>query len=42
MGLGEALATAAQVNAFARGTEDCRAGIAAFLSKAPPPWRAAD
>ncbi len=40
MGLGEALAYAAQMNAFARSTDDCQAGIAAFLDKTDPPWRA--
>ena len=39
MGLQEALAYAAQLNAFARGTDDCRAGVAAFLEKTDPPWR---
>ena len=39
MGFQEALAYAIQVNAFARGTEDCRAGIDAFLNKTSPPWR---
>ena len=40
MGLREALAYATQMNAFARGTPDCQAGIAAFLGKTDPPWRA--
>ena len=39
MGLGEALALATQLNAFARSTPDCQAGIAAFLDKTPPPWK---
>lgn len=39
MGLTEALSYATQVNAFARGTADCQAGIAAFLGKTDPPWR---
>lgn len=39
MGFQEALAYAAQVNAFARGTEDCRAGIDAFLNKTEAPWK---
>lgn len=39
MGLQEALSYAAQLNAFARGTSDCQAGIAAFLEKKDPPWR---
>lgn len=38
MGLQEALAYATQMNAFARGTSDCQAGIAAFLNKTDPPW----
>lgn len=39
MGLGDALAYAAQMNAFARSTDDCRAGVAAFLNKTVPPWK---
>lgn len=39
MGLSEALAYAVQANAFARGTDDCQAGIAAFLGKTDPPWK---
>lgn len=39
MGLKEALSYATQLNAFARGTEDCRAGIEAFLNKTDPPWK---
>jgi methylglutaconyl-CoA hydratase len=39
MGLQEALSYATQMNAFARGTEDCQAGIAAFLDKTDPPWK---
>ena len=39
MGFGEALHYAAQMNALARGTVDCRDGIAAFLQKTPPPWK---
>lgn len=38
MGLQEALSYATQMNAFARGTADCQAGIAAFLGKTDPPW----
>lgn len=38
MGLSEALDYAVQMNAFARGTEECRAGIAAFLNEEEPPW----
>lgn len=38
--LGEALTLAAEVNAAARATEDCKRGIAAFLeTKKPPKWR---
>lgn len=40
MGLAEALAAAVETNAFARGTDDCRAGIAAFLARTLPPWKA--
>lgn len=39
MGLAEALSHAVQLNAFARGTSDCKAGIAAFLNRSDPPWR---
>lgn len=39
MGLEEALDYAVQVNAFARGTEDCQAGIDAFLEDEDPPWK---
>ena len=39
MGLNEALQHAIQTNAFARGTEDCKAGVSAFLEKRDPPWR---
>lgn len=38
-GLDEGLRTAAQANAFARGTDDCQAGIRAFLNKEAPPWK---
>jgi methylglutaconyl-CoA hydratase len=38
--LGEALALAAEANAEARATEDCKRGIATFLeTKKPPKWR---
>jgi methylglutaconyl-CoA hydratase len=38
--LGEALTLAAEVNAAARATDDCRRGIATFLeTKKPPKWR---
>jgi methylglutaconyl-CoA hydratase len=40
MGLHEALDYAVQMNAFARGTDDCQAGIQAFLDREPPPWKA--
>ena len=39
MGLDEALDYAVQMNAFARGTDDCRAGIDAFLNDEDPPWK---
>jgi methylglutaconyl-CoA hydratase len=43
MGLDEALDYAVQMNAFARGMDDCQAGIDAFLNDEPPPWtRAAE
>jgi len=38
MGVSEALDYAVQMNAFARGTEDCQAGISAFLDDERPPW----
>jgi len=38
MGLDEALDYAVQMNAFARGTDDCQAGIEAFLNDEDPPW----
>jgi hypothetical protein len=38
MGLDEALDYAVQMNTFARSTEDCRAGIDAFLNDEDPPW----
>lgn len=40
MGLAEGLSYAARLNALARSTDDCRAGVAAFLDKRDPPWRA--
>ena len=40
MTLAGALAHAAAVNADARATDDCRAGVDAFLNKTDPPWRA--
>lgn len=39
MGLDEGLEYAARMNAFARSTDDCRAGVAAFLDKTDPPWK---
>ncbi len=39
MGLDEALDYAVQMNAFARGTDDCEAGIDAFLSGEDVPWK---
>jgi methylglutaconyl-CoA hydratase len=41
--LGEALARAAEANAQARMTDDCRRGVACFLEhKQPPRWRDAE
>ena len=37
--LQEALAYAVQLNASARSTADCKAGIAAFLQQESPPWK---
>jgi methylglutaconyl-CoA hydratase len=42
MGLEEGLDYAVQMNAFARGTEDCQAGIDAFLNDEDPPWKQED
>lgn len=39
MGLSDALDFASQMNALARTTDDCRAGIEAFLNKKTPPWK---
>ncbi|PQJ36291.1 methylglutaconyl-CoA hydratase [Salinibacter sp. 10B] len=39
MGLEEGLDYAVQMNAFARSTEDCQAGIDAFLNDEHPPWK---
>jgi methylglutaconyl-CoA hydratase len=39
MGFEEAMDYAVQMNAFARGTDDCRAGIDAFLNDEDPPWK---
>ena len=41
MGLAEGLSYAARLNALARATDDCRAGVDAFLSKTDPPWKRA-
>lgn len=38
MGLDEALGHAAQMNAHARATEDCKYGIRSFLEKKKPEW----
>lgn len=42
MGLEEALTYAEEMNAFARLTADCQAGISAFLERRDPPWRRTD
>lgn len=42
MGFDEALDYAVQMNAFARGTDDCQAGIEAFLNDEAPPWKQND
>jgi methylglutaconyl-CoA hydratase len=42
MGLEEGLDYAVQMNAFARSTEDCQAGIDAFLNDEDPPWKQED
>ncbi len=39
MGLSEGLSYAARLNALARSTDDCRAGVASFLGKTDPPWK---
>jgi methylglutaconyl-CoA hydratase len=36
--LEEALERAAKENAIARGTDDCKKGVASFLNKQPPSW----
>ncbi len=41
MGLQEALDHAVMMNAFARSTNDCQAGISAFLDNTDPPWKSA-
>ena len=40
VGLAEGLRTATRMNALARATDDCRAGVAAFLGKTETPWKA--
>ena len=40
MGFAEGLSYASRLNALARATDDCRAGVDAFLGKTDPPWRA--
>ncbi len=42
MGLSDAIDYAARFNARARATEDCKAGVQAFLDKSDPPWRKND
>jgi methylglutaconyl-CoA hydratase len=42
MGFEESLDYAVQMNAFARGTDDCRAGVDAFLNDEDPPWKRKD
>lgn len=42
MGLAEGFSYAARLNALARATDDCRAGVAAFLDKTDPPWKTRD
>ncbi len=42
MGFEEAMDYAVQMNAFARETEDCQAGIDAFLNDEDPPWKRTD
>ncbi|MEM6328138.1 MAG: enoyl-CoA hydratase-related protein [Bacteroidota bacterium] len=39
MGWAEGLSHAVRLNALARATDDCRAGVAAFLGKTDPPWQ---
>ncbi len=39
MGLSEGLSYASRLNALSRSTDDCRAGVAAFLDKRDPPWK---
>ncbi|MEM1055119.1 MAG: enoyl-CoA hydratase-related protein [Bacteroidota bacterium] len=39
MGFAEGISHAVRLNALARATDDCKAGVAAFLGKIDPPWR---
>lgn len=39
MGLAEALGHAVQMNALARATDDCKAGVRSFLDKTDAPWK---
>jgi methylglutaconyl-CoA hydratase len=39
MGFAEGMSHAVRLNALARATDDCRAGVAAFLGKTDPPWK---
>ena len=39
MGWAEGVSYAARLNALARSTDDCRAGVAAFLGKTDAPWK---
>lgn len=41
MGWAEGVSHAVRLNALARATDDCKAGVAAFLGKTDPPWKAA-
>ncbi|HIG75853.1 MAG TPA: enoyl-CoA hydratase/isomerase family protein [Bacteroidetes bacterium] len=40
MGWAEGVSHAVRLNALARATDDCKAGVAAFLGKTDPPWAA--
>ena len=42
MGVAEGLSYAARLNALARATDDCKAGVQAFLTKQDPPWKRRD
>lgn len=39
MGWAEGVSYATRLNALARSTDDCKAGVAAFLGKTAPPWK---